>query len=479
MLFRDMNLIAEKKVNQRIEIRDQARDLLEADPASLSEKLAVTSIKALPISKQHSLSLNHDIPSTKIRFKRKPWQDVVIDRFFADYAVHTDAFLENLDFLPGICNGPDNCSYVEDALLATALVSQSNQLKVDWMSMKAAKHYGRALLSLADALKDPKEAKNDTVLVAMFLVSLYEAVSGHRPSGLLFDLNHFIGRSSVLRLRGIELLKTHVERSLFHITFCQMMYNCISRNEQPPLEAESWLEQFPEHIHFQLVKCHLRTARLGADAHKIFAHYTGESSSVISLLQILKKAIAIELDYQDWYEAATGPYKFRQVRRASQSVDSSSMKAPSFCRHSYKDIWVAHIWNAFRGSRIHLHEVLLHTIDLICAHASATLLSDDLYKTTLQSRSIVDEMVTDICASISFSIGSADSAAASPASEGVVPLGGYFLIWPLHVAINSCEIGSVMELFMKEKLRYISDVLGIKVCGLACLRIKKFSWDLS
>jgi hypothetical protein len=93
-----------------------------------------------------------------ITAKRKPWQETVIKRFFADYVVHTGVIPENLDVLPGICNKPGQCAYVEEALRAVAFMSQANQLKIDWLSTSAAKRYGRSLLLLADALKDPKEA---------------------------------------------------------------------------------------------------------------------------------------------------------------------------------------------------------------------------------------------------------------------------------------------------------------------------------
>lgn len=249
----------------------------------------------------------------------------------------------------------------------------------------------------------------------------------------------------------------------------------MSRNEKPPVEAESWLEHFPNHIPIQVAKCNLRTTRLSAEAYVLFRNYKEDPTSILYLLQLLKKGISIELDYQDWCESATGRYGYRVVRRNSSSLDPSAAKTPHIQEHDYNDIWMAHIWNAFRGGRIHLHEVLLHCIDLVCAHPIAVVLSEDLAESREQSRSLVLEMVADICASTFFSIGNTSG----PASPGILPLGGYFLIWPLHVAINSCEIDSEMESLMKEKLGYISDVLGIRVAGQARQRVKKHSWDLS
>jgi hypothetical protein len=240
----------------------------------------------------------------------------------------------------------------------------------------------------------------------------------------------------------------------------------MSRIEQPPLEAESCLEHFPTHIPIQVAKCNLRTTRLGADAHVLFENYAEDDSiSILKLLQLLKTGISIELDNQDWAEAETGPYGYRRVRKNSPSFESAAVKAPQLEQHDYNDIWMAHICNPFRGGRIHLHKVLLHCIGLICTHPIAVVLSHDLTESKGQSQSMIIEMVSEICASTSFSIGSADCAGPPPATEGIVPLGGYFLNWPLLVRINSCESGSEIELLMEDQWTYISDVLGSRVAG--------------
>lgn len=174
LLFKSMNHISEKKVKQRIELRDHAGgDSSNADQRSNSDDVVETSMKYWQADLDSSLSPNDDTRPI-ITVKRKPWQETVIQRFWTDYAVHTEVFPENLDFLPVICNKPDHSAYVEEALRAVSFASQANLLNIDWLSTNGAKHYGRALLLLAEALKDPKEATKDTILVAMFLVSLYE-----------------------------------------------------------------------------------------------------------------------------------------------------------------------------------------------------------------------------------------------------------------------------------------------------------------
>ena len=173
LLFKSMNYISEKRVKQRIESRDHAGgERCDADLRSTSDSVATISVQNWRL--EPSLLTPQETSRPLVTTKRKAWQETVIECFFADWAIHTDVFPENLDFLPMICSKPEQCAYIEEALGAVAFVSQANQLKIEWLSVSAARYYGRALLLLAEAFKHPNEAKNDTVLAAMFLVSLYE-----------------------------------------------------------------------------------------------------------------------------------------------------------------------------------------------------------------------------------------------------------------------------------------------------------------
>ncbi|KAI8218888.1 Beauvericin cluster-specific repressor BEA4, partial [Colletotrichum sp. SAR 10_77] len=62
----------------------------------------------------------------------------------------------------------------EEAVKATALASSSLQLCQAGMMAQAKQHYGRAMMKLSAALRDPQKAKEDSVVVAFLTLGLFE-----------------------------------------------------------------------------------------------------------------------------------------------------------------------------------------------------------------------------------------------------------------------------------------------------------------
>ncbi|KXH69470.1 hypothetical protein CSAL01_13271 [Colletotrichum salicis] len=87
--------------------------------------------------------------------------------------------------LPAISSAtPANCFL--DALKATALASSSRQLTQSGLMVQARSHYGRAIIGLNDALKNPNVGQDDSVVAALFILGLFEAI-GAQPQSRLVD----------------------------------------------------------------------------------------------------------------------------------------------------------------------------------------------------------------------------------------------------------------------------------------------------
>jgi len=115
------------------------------------------------------------------------WQEDAVTRFYYDYSIGSKAVPNTTAVFLGLCTSLQAGVCLKDALCAAAFANQANQLRVDWMAIKANEAYGRALKSLALALEDPVEALKDTTLAATFIISLYEV----RPCpSLPFDVEN-------------------------------------------------------------------------------------------------------------------------------------------------------------------------------------------------------------------------------------------------------------------------------------------------
>jgi hypothetical protein len=139
---------------------------------------------------------------------------------------------------------------------------------------------------------------------------------------------------------------------------------------------------------------------------------------------------------------------------------------------------MATLRNRNRSFRIHIHEILLHCISLIQYHPYGQTLSFDFENTRRQSASVIKEMISNICASISFCFGTINSAGKVVKNPKPIPAVGHFTLYPLYLAMVSSEDGSETQSWLREKLDYISDAMGIKLAGLLARREKKDPWDV-
>ena len=95
------------------------------------------------------------------------------------------------------------------------------------------------------------------------------------------------------------------------------------------------------------------------------------------------------------------------------------------------------------------------------------------------SKNVIENMVSGICSSVPFMLGEIDESGQFTDEKKSLPLGGYLLVWPLHVAMASTTVGSKTEAWIRETLNCIDRSLGIRLAGLVARRVRKESWNLS
>ena len=123
--------------------------------------------------------------------------------------------------------------------------------------------------------------------------------------------------------------------------------------------------------------------------------------------------------------------------------------------------------------------MLLHCISLIQFHPYGQTLSFDFENTQRQSASVIKEMISNICASIPFIFGTINSAGKVVKNpRQPKPAVGHFSLYPLYLAMVSSEDGSETQSWLRGRLDYISNSMGIKLAGLLAHREKKDPWDV-
>jgi hypothetical protein len=235
LVFRDMNHVTETKVKKRMRPIAGLGESLTPERDSrvqAAEKTLRENIKF--VYRSEAYVAPSVIPG---------WEEVAVTRFFADYTVSSDKFLDCLHFLPGLCRRLSDSSLLKEALHAVAFRSQGNQGGMEWMVIEGSLSYSRALLLLAEVSEE--HAISDPVLAAVYLIGIYEVrylvfllsrpleneeahdlkqvVSGQHEPDALFPLHHHYGRSLLLQLRGYNQFGNDIQNSLFRTSLALLV----------------------------------------------------------------------------------------------------------------------------------------------------------------------------------------------------------------------------------------------------------------
>jgi hypothetical protein len=145
---------------------------------------------------------------------------------------------------------------------------------------------------------------------------------------------------------------------------------------------------------------------------------------------------AIERQYIQWERDAMILIGYQQ----KECPDKSAGSHPSVhrCYHIYPGPWTTGIWNKHRAARIILHQTFLDVISLVTTGSDCNMFYSDNCDRCAVSRSIIQDMIKDIFASVPFSLGDIPTMYTTTSPKSV---SGYFLVWTLQVIIR-CTFAS-------------------------------------
>jgi hypothetical protein len=256
----------------------------------------------------------------------------------------------------------------------------------------------------------------------------------------------------------------------------------LTRHEKPLEEAGAWIQVFgikgpPKKI----AELNVHTAQICAEAQILFDSRKNGTEWELGLLKIIEDATTIDLRYQSWIDK----YSISEIWRYRTFYLSPDEALPTDGMvQVHHDFWTAYVWTSCRSKRAHLNEVSLHCLSLLGCHPRAKYLSSKLRSLDLdenlltRSKCIIEDMVSGIYATVPFMSGDIDSAGKF-ALERRMPLVGYKLLWPLHVARASADEGSEKEAWLKGRLEFIDSKMGIRFGRLMANKIKKEPWNLN
>lgn len=247
----------------------------------------------------------------------------------------------------------------------------------------------------------------------------------------------------------------------------------MSSSKPPALGSEWWTSDLAkDDIGVFTIKLNLQVAELRHEINIALSTFSRSPEGFQKVVSLIKRAQAMEQEYQDWEASLPNEWKPRTVAWVDQIPGGEISKA-EVCPGKvdmYEDVWLANTWNHSRVARLFISGFIVRCAAWICSPVD--------YRTTpeyAQSVRLCVDLVTDIIAGIPYHLGwrvgsngtltePGDMNSPSSGETFSCPkaLGGFFCLWPLFAVNNSDYPSDSQRNWAKGRLLWISENLGMK-----------------
>ena len=239
--------------------------------------------------------------------------------------------------------------------------------------------------------------------------------------------------------------------------------SALSKSRRLPDESQDWLNRLEPSPSTHLAQCVYKISRIRAAAPELLVGDLTQQPTQQQLVQILHQGISLDVELQSWSERISEPYHYKELCIASSPRQPTSHLLPMQPSnvHVYNDIWVASLWNHYRFARIRLLETLVDCESRLDFPENLEMRLQESSISLRNWNETIIKMVDDICASVPFLTGDIDVQGNLNGGFHGIALGGYYLLWPLHVASSAKSIGADQKAWIKGRLRHLGMVMGI------------------
>jgi len=413
--------------------------------------------------------------------------------FFSNFVIGANGPTRgHLDHLQNLYNTDDMDDNLLASMKSVGLAGYSHVAHAPQLMEDARLEYTKALRLTNLALRSPTDVKKDSTLLAIMILGIFETVTGCNQRSLNAWAEHINGAAALVKLRGLEQLRTPAGRGMFIQVTTSLLISCIQRRLA-----------LPAHI-----------IELRAEAAKYFDNpgpaWRVQDSMIafadfrfkirVGLITdpeaILSKALEIDGTLMEIFSDIPPGWEYETV-----FTDADPDVVFNGRYHIYYDHWVAQLWNAMRTIRILLNEQIREIL-LQGLSFKPPLFIGPEYTAQLQiSTDIQYELAADILSSVPQHLGyvskrtpknpMADFAAyansehsrsrflwtdfdnslpAPPWMRGdpkaTTPMvrasGGYFLLWPLFL-VGSIDITTdTVRQWVSKNLEFVGRSMGIQ-----------------
>ncbi|KAE8444870.1 hypothetical protein EG329_014118 [Mollisiaceae sp. DMI_Dod_QoI] len=405
-------------------------------------------------------------------------------------------------YLDDLCRRGALDDTLQAAITAAGLAGHATKTKSSPLMARARKEYAIALRKINAALRSPVEALKDRTLLSIIIVAIFENIAGAKQLSLKEWTEHINGAATLIKLRGRDQLKRRSSLGLFMHATSHVLISCLQREIPMPsqlmelrAEAFSYLPVDPCYQYLRITEeFTLFRGAVNSGAFK-------DPGAVIT------RALMIDNDLVRSFTDVPNGWLYE-----SAFTDPNCEIVFDGSYDIYYDHWIAQMWNAFRASRIMIHETIRTYIKGF-ASSPSIFTPPEFHAQVQSSASICIQMRDEIFRSVPQHLGfvtrkpftsTHNSRPSSPLyvpdlssevqqpqdinsttsftdaflNDAFIPplpqkeflyldpahplIGGYFLLWPLYVAGITRVSTIEHKIFVAKTLQYVGETMGIR-----------------
>ena len=236
---------------------------------------------------------------------------------------------------------------------AVGLAGLSNYARASEMRREARRLYLEAIQHINAALRSPTQAKEDSTLLSVTILSQFEVLDDSSSHSLIAWENHINGAAALLKLRGPEALRTPTGVRLFIQVTSSVMAICLKHKLPLPDIISPLAEEVSKHV--------IRSDpgwRYFDTYRRITEYYARIRRGLVTdVYQVL--ALALELDRLAVESFSNIPPRWYYAI-VPTTADPDVVFSGYY--HVYDSFISAYLWNSLRTLRMLLHEIIRRTI---------------------------------------------------------------------------------------------------------------------
>lgn len=246
----------------------------------------------------------------------------------------------------------------------------------------------------------------------------------------------------------------------------------MSGSKVPSLGSDWWVNETAKYdADVFITRLNMRVAELRAEINDALANYPRTPEYFQEVLNLMKRAQAMEQEYLAWESRLPAEWLPRTVAWVDQIPGGDITKA-EVCPGKvdmYGDIYIASTWNQSRVARLFISGAIVRCAAWVCSPVD--------YRTTPEYATAVrlcSELITEVIASIPYHLGwrvgpegvlkGGEFTGYQNESDGFTPpkaIGGFFCMWPLFSISNTDYISDSQRQWAKGRLVYIAEQVGL------------------